>query len=458
VSAQVPPNDLEAERVVLSAVILDRDAFDLVDPILTTEQFYSDCNRLVYSAVVDLSAKGKPRDIEAVAGWLRDRSKLDQVGGLSALIELINATEAVAHVLDYARRIVEKAQLRRIIAEARVIIAEAYQVTDVKNFAESVESRIYDATKSDSREDQTVSLGVATGAFIAQLKDPDKPKGLSTGFRQLDQLLGGGFFPGVYVAAGRPGMGKTSFATGVMQHFASHAPRDKRGVLFLSIEMTRQQILSRLFAADAMVDTRAMRSGRINAEEWARVAASAEKLSKLPLLINDASMFSVGSVRGAIRRAIKTLKRDHGTGLGLVAIDYLQLMQAPELGPRANRNDVVTHVMAGLRCASKDYQIPILALSQLSRDCEKRPDKRPVMSDLRDSGTIEQDADTILLLYRADKYRKRGEAPSRDAEIIVGKARDGCPDTVIVNYVDYCTKFIDPMAGYDQFDDFGEAA
>jgi replicative DNA helicase len=447
---RTPPQDLDAEAVLLSAVILSSDALDRVASGLRPDHFYSNSNRRVYEAVCGLSESGKSVDLAAIAGWLRDRRRLDEVGGAPYLVRLMDHIPATARVEDHAQRVVDKWRLRRLIAEASSILAEAYEkVDDVSAFVQAAEARIYAAVEHLVRT-ETVETAHEVMKFcvdeIAKRRRGEAPLGLSTGFRSLDRRIGGLRGGRVYVAAARPGVGKTSFLTQVSS-FVAQADLKGRGVVLFSLEMPRDQLGHRLLAQDAGIDTRGVESGVLTPRQWADLTDAATRIADWPLIIDDRGAITVAEIRSSLRRSARRLEREFGVSLGLVGIDYLQLIGTHDLAKRLSPNDRLELVSGSLVNVSKEFDVPLLVLSQLNRDCEKRPNKRPQLSDLRNSGAIEQDAHTIIFLYRDDIYRKPDEQKDRTAELIVAKARGGRTGTVRLGYLEYCTRF------EDNFDD-----
>ena len=459
----VPPNDLDAEGIVLSAALLETEALDRLEPVLKPEHFYADANRRIYEALLDLAGSGRPTDISAVSGWLRDRERLEQIGGTPYIAQILAATPATTKLEAHARRIIDKWRLRQIITEARAITVEAYAVADdVGSFVQSAEARLYAVAQDLSR---AATLRSARDVMTQCLRETTearrglKPSGASTGFLSLDKRIGG-LKPGrVYVGAGRPGMGKTSFLTQAAKSVAT-SKSDARGVFIASIEMPSKQIGDRLLAQEAQIDTRCVENGVMTPKQWDDYVNAVAEVSNWPLMLEDFAGISVPEIRSSVRRAVRNFEREHGTRLGLVGIDYLQLMGTTD--KVQNENDKLSQISAGVLAIAKEFDVPVVLLSQLNRDCEKRPDKLPSLADLRGSGSIEQDAHTVILFYRHDVYKKSGEVKDRSAEFIVAKARGGRTGIVKLSYLEFCTKFIDepddePGDQYaDIYDNFGE--
>jgi replicative DNA helicase len=450
-----PPSDMDAEGVVLSAAMLQPGAIDDCD-MLKPEHFYADANRRIWEAAIDLASQGKPTDPKALAGWLRDRKRLDQVGGTPYLAQLLEIPPETTKLADHARRIVDKWRLRRVIEEARTIQAEAYSVTgDAGEFVQSAESRIFAVAQDVAASSTLQSVkGVIADCVseAAAKRRGDRPRGASTGFLSLDKRIGGLRGGRVYACAGRPGMGKTSFLTKVARTVA-RSESTKRGVYLASIEMPKEQIADRLIAQEAQLDTRMVEMAMFSNTQWRQYTDAASDLGALPIVIEDRGGLTLSLLRSSLRRGVRLLANEHGTELGLIGIDFLQLMGTEDLGRGIDTNTALERLTTGIAAIAKELDVPVVMLSQLNRECEKRPDKRPMMADLRGSGGIEQAAHTVVFFYRDDVYRKHGEAKDRSAEFIIGKCRGGRTGTVRLDYLEYCTEFLDKPDD-DPEDDF----
>jgi replicative DNA helicase len=466
---RVPPNDLDAEAAVLSAVLLDADAFDRVQEVLGSEHFYSDANRRIYEAVLDLkSLSGQPVDIVSVAGWLRDRNRLAQVGGTPYL-----------HVENHARIIREKWRMRQLISTCQRVTAEGYEgCEDVQSFIDSAEQAVFDIARVPAHSTMVSAKDAIHRAFNILTETKNRGggvTGIETGFRELDRMCSG-LHPGdLYIVAGRPGMGKTSFVLNLAVNIASprgsnreetqdfEAPVEEpgNGVLFCSLEMPREQLAARLLSSEARVDMAGIRSAQLQREDWSKLTSAAAELSKLPLWIDDTPALTLLDLRAKIRR----LQAEIGRGdahvparkLGLVAIDYLQLMQGRR--DAGSREQEISELSRGLKQLAKEMGVPVIALSQLNRAVETRTtkDKRPQLSDLRESGAIEQDADAIFFIYRDFYYFKENVDKRHIAEIIIAKQRNGPTGTFETRFTDSYTRF-DNLANeeynFDEMDQF----
>jgi replicative DNA helicase len=452
---RVPPSDLDAEAAVLSATLLDSDAFDAVQEILLPQHFYADANRRIYDAVLELQSASKPVDIVSVAGYLRDKGRLDQIGGTPYLAQLADATPAVAHVAAHASVIREKWRLRQLISICQKFAAEGY---------------------GDTGEVQ----GLIKGAFEILGEAARRGggiTGIATGYPELDKQCAGLHAGDLYIVAARPGMGKTSFvlnlATNIARpqrvqvnadndaYFDAAVEEPGYGVLFCSLEMPREQLASRMLASEARVDMSRIRSGKLQRDDWNKLTDAASRLGRLPIWLDDTPALTLLDLRAKIRRLQAELKRGDGAksskGLGLVAVDYLQLMQGRR--DAGSREQEISELSRGLKQLAKEMKIAVLALSQLNRAVETRTskDKRPQLSDLRESGAIEQDADTIMFIYRDEYYFK--DTPDKGiAELIIAKQRNGPTGKVMTKFTSEYTRFDNLAPEEYEFHDFDDFA
>jgi replicative DNA helicase len=477
---RIPPHDLDAEAVVLSAILLSSEAFDQVQDILRAEHFYSDANRRIYEAVVELQSTGKPVDVVSVATWLRDRERLQQVGGTPYLAQLTDAIPAVAHVEAHARVVREKWRVRQLIATCQRFAAEGYgDCGEVQGFIDRAEQAVFDIARIPESTAVRPVRDAIHGAFdilVAASKRGEGITGIPTGFDRLDKKCAGLHKGDLYIVAGRPGMGKTSFVLNIAVNVAS--PRRVRtsdqndplgsgdveqpgwGVGFFSLEMPREQLASRLLSVEARVDVSRIRSGNIKHEDWNKLTDAAARIGRLPIWLDDTPALTLLDLRAKIRRLKADIARKTGDGppaqeLGLVAIDYLQLMQGRR--DAGSREQEISELSRGLKQLAKEMEVPVIALSQLNRSVETRTskDKRPQLSDLRESGAIEQDADTIIFIYR-DEYYNQESTDRGVAEIIISKQRNGPTGTVKVRFTPEHTRFDNLASGDYEFDEFDE--
>ena len=468
----MPLHDLDAEAAVLSAVMLAQEAFDRVAEFLRPEHFYSGANQRIFEAVLALQNDSHPVDVITVAGWLRDRGLLQQIGGTPYLAQLTDAIPTIAHVETHGRAVQSKFRLRRLIGTCQDFAAVGYgDCGDVQGFIDQAEQAIFDLART-SEGSSVVSLKQAIHGAFGILSEAAKRgggiTGFATGFHDLDKMTSG-LHPGdLYIVAARPGMGKTSFVLNLAAQLAE--PRRVAaegstettealgsGVVFFSLEMPREQLASRLLASDAGVDVSKIRSGNIGKEDWINLTESASKLGHLPLWLDDTPAIGLLDVRARVRRLQAEISRRGSDGpkaqrLGLVAIDYLQLMSGR---PGAqSREQEISELSRGLKQLAKEMQVAVIALSQLNRSVETRTtkDKRPQLSDLRESGAIEQDADCILFIYRDDYYNAESTEPNT-AELIVAKQRNGPTGKVMLHFNKACTRFENRAADEYEFNE-----
>ena len=456
-------------------MLLSAGAFDEVQDILKPEHFYSDANRWIYEAVLELGRNSQPIDWVSVASWLRSRGRLDQAGGTPYLAELTDSTPAVAHVASHALSVRETARLRQLISTCQKYAAEGYgECEDVQEFIDQAEQSIFDIARV-ARGSTVIPLRDAIHRAFellsAAAKRGEAITGISSGFTELDKRCAG-LHPGdLYIVAARPGMGKTSFvlnlavkvaqSRAVIDENGQEAERDGHGVAFFSLEMPREQLASRMLASEARVDVSKIRSGQIGGEDWNKLTEAAALLGRVPLWLDDTPAISLLDLRAKIRRLKAEIQRGRGDGpktegLGLVIIDYLQLMTGRR--DAGSREQEISEISRGLKQLAKEMQIAVIALSQLNRSVETRnaKDKRPQLSDLRESGAIEQDADTIMFIYRDDYYFE--DSPDQGiAEIIISKQRNGPTGKIRVRFESAYTRF-DNLApddyDFDRYDDF----
>ncbi len=425
-AALVPPNDLDAEAAVLSAVLLE-GSLDRVRDRVAAQDFYADANRKIFAAALELDGAGKPCDLVTVGGLLRDHQRLGQVGGPAYLAQIVDSTPAFAHVSEHARIVRDKARIRRVQDVARVIAAEGYGDTgDVSEWLQGVEARLFRVTGERTDEDSLVTFSELAKSELKRMTERRREKvrvgGLATGFPTLDRKLDGLKRGNKYTVAGRPGTGKTAFALALAINLGRHG----LPVVFFSLEMPREQLTERAIAQESKLSTQRVARSDLNDREWAAVARAFSTIASLPIVIDDRGTQTLASVRSSVRRALTRLEQQSGkpAKLALVVVDYLQIMTPLEKKGRSRENEV-SDLSAGLRALAREFNCAVLELSQLSRECERRQDKRPILSDLRDSGAIEQDAFGILMLYRDDLYKAEGKEPDHRIEILIRKLRQG---------------------------------
>ena len=437
IDVRVAPHDLDAEAAILSAALLDPDVYPLVADRLTAELFYAESNRRIWEVIDSLARADQSVDIVTVAGRLRDTGRLAQVGGSAYLAQLVDAVPAVAHIENYAARVVGLARLREIQLVCRKIAAEAYDAgEDVDAFLDRAEASVYQAAHvSEKRE--AVPLATANEEAWQQLLKASERRGVPAmplGLTALDEVFE--LRPEeLTVIAGRPGMGKTSF---VLDLARALAERDN-GVFFQELEMPRAQLAIRMQCGRAEIDLSRALKGLLYDEEWQLLIEARAYLDKLPILIDDTPSATALHVRAAARKHMAQHPGENGRdrrGVSVVIVDYLQLMSSLADLDAASREQEVSRNMRALKLLSRELHIAVIAVAALSREVERRPDKRPQMNDLRESGAIEQDADNILFLYRP-QYYLRDKTPEEDrgvCEIIIAKQRNGPTPIVRVRF------------------------
>lgn len=466
---RVPPHDLDAEAAVISAVMLEPASLPQVTGIgLAAMHFYSDRNRLVWQAIVDQEATGDPVDVITVAVRLRNEGSMERVGGSGYLAVLTDATPAVSNVETHARAVVDCARRRHMISELQTRAAEGYShVDDVGAWLTDVEASVADIARSRADTHGPLLIGASGEPLLDRLQRASKGDvgGVPTGFTLVDRKIGGLSGSKLYVVAARPGMGKTAFGLDVAVAVASppKTPQEPtsapHGVVFFSIEMAAEELALRALCSDQRLDSHRLTRGLAAPGDWDRIAQGILNLRNLALWVDDSAQLTLAELRSRTRKLRADIDRGRGgiecSGLSLVVVDYLQLLFA-ERRPGQSREEVVSDQAKGLKALSKELEVPVLALAQLNRSCEQRPNKRPILSDLRESGAIEQEADAVAFLYRDEVYHK-DSADAGIAELIVGKQRAGPLGTVKLRYTPAYTRF-DNLAendyDFDDFDDF----
>ena len=426
-----PPWSEEAEVSVLSAMLIDGDAVARAVESVDEAAFYKEANRRVYRAMIRLYSRGEVIDPVTLSDELKSASELDAVGGMAYLARLVDAVPTSANVEYHCRILRDKAILRRLIESATDIIQDAYEAPagDVEETLDHAESRIFQIAQASKREGFVPIKSILWPTFerIEELqRSPGSVTGVASGFPDLDNMTAGFQRGDLVVVAGRPSMGKTALAL----NFAQHAAIDGEvPVAVFSLEMSKEALVQRMLCAEGRVDSGRLRRGRLRDDEYTRLATAAGHLNTAPIWIDDSPAISPLELRAKARR----LAAD--TDLGLLLVDYMQLMT----GPRnvENRQQEISAISRALKAIAKELNIPVIALSQLSRGPEQRTDKRPLLSDLRESGAIEQDADLVMFVYREEVYRKesdmydeQGESLEGKAELIVGKQRNGPTGTI----------------------------
>ncbi|HJR12150.1 MAG TPA: replicative DNA helicase [Rhodanobacteraceae bacterium] len=433
---RVPPHSIEAEQSVLGGLMLVGEAWDQVADRITEEDFYRREHRLIFRAIGELAMGGKPCDAVTLGEWFERHGETTNIGGVAYLAELANNTPSAANIAAYADIVRDKAVLRKLIEAGTQIVGDGFnpEGRNTPEILEAAEQRVFKIAEAGARGRKQVipvrqSVKEAVELLAQRYANRGQLNGLTTGFKDLDDLTSGMQRQDLVIVAGRPSMGKTAFALNIAEAVAMRA---KQPVLVFSMEMSASQLAFRLISSMGRINQKDLRSGELAEEEWPRVSQAASLLSESKIFIDDTPALSPGELRSRARR----MMREHG--LGLVVIDYLQLMQVP--GNKENRATEISEISRNLKAMAKELDVPVIALSQLNRALEQRNDKRPVMSDLRESGAIEQDADLILFIYRDEVYNKESNHKGI-AEIIIGKQRNGPIDTVKLTFLGQYTKF-----------------
>ncbi len=431
-TSRVPPQNLEAEQSVLGAMMLSTEAVADVVEILEADDFYRSANAKIYSAIRGLFGHGEPVDLITVIEALRRQSLLDEVGGPLYLRDLVDQVPTAAGAAHYAKIVVDAALRRRLISAAADIIDLSYAGTDdADQIADGAEQRIYDVARREDKE-ETALIGDLVNQAMSDLETIQNREsaytGLPTGFRDLDDLTSG-FQPGnLIVIAARPGVGKSSLAMNI----ASNVAKEDAPVAVFSLEMSRYEIGMRLLCSEAHVPWDRIRNKRVGPDDWTRIVAAGEKLHEAPLHIVDAGNVNIVDIRAKARR-MKTGRQ----GLELIIVDYLQLMTSALSRRSDNRQQEVAEISRSLKLLAKELHIPVVALSQLNRNPESRADKRPQLSDLRESGAIEQDSDVVMFIHRDDADQEH----KREAELILAKHRNGPTGSVRLVFEPSLTQF-----------------
>ncbi len=434
------PQSIEAEQSVLGAMLLDRDALVTGEDILRADDFYREAHAIIFNAILSLAHKGTEVDILTVTEELRRMGRLDDVGGVMYVNELPEHCLFPKAVRQHAEIVADKSKLRRLINAANTIAASAYAAADdTLQIVDNAERQILEVSKDDRRND-FVPIGEAVQNELADINTKYQNKsgitGLSSGFLSLDSMTTGLQKGDFIIVAARPSMGKTAFVLNIAYNVAINA---QKPVAFFSLEMPQSQLVQRLLSSAALIEGQKLRTGRLTTqEEWNNLAAAASVLMEAPLYIDDSAGVTVADIRSKSRR----LKAEHG--LSLIIIDYLQLMQSRTMRGIDNRQQEISDISRNLKSLARELDVPVIALSQLSRAVEARQDHRPMLSDLRESGSLEQDADMVAFLYREAYYNKELEADDARknlTEVILAKNRNGPIGQIELYFYGQYTRF-----------------
>jgi len=436
-SPRVPPHSIEAEQAVLGGLMLANDAWDRIADRITEEDFYRREHRLLFRAIGELADQDQPRDAVTVSEWLQQRGELDNVGNLAYIAQLAQETPSAANISAYADIVRERSVLRQLISVGNDIANSAFepQGRDSKALLDKAEQHVFAIADQGSRNRRGFLpirnvLTTTLDHLDTLLNSESHITGVATGFNEFDDLTSGLQRSDLVIVAGRPSMGKTSFAMNIAENVAM--TRDEPVAVF-SMEMPAEQIATRMISSLGRVELQRLRSGQIDDADWPRITSAVSLLSQQSkLFIDDTPGLTPSELRARARR----LKREHG--LSLILVDYIQLMQLT--GTSENRATELSEISRSLKGLAKELEVPVVVLSQLNRSLEQRQDKRPVMSDLRESGAIEQDADVIVFIYRDEVYDD--ESPQKGtAEILIRKQRNGPTGTVRLTFLGQYTRF-----------------
>ncbi len=435
-SLKVPPHSIEAEQSLLGGLMLSNEAWDRVMELVTEADFYRHEHRLIFAALTALADASQPFDVITLSEYLNGKDELDSVGGLSYLGDLVRNTPSAANVHAYALIVRERSTMRQLIAAATEISTLNFnpEGRTGAELLEEAERRIMEIGENRVQRGGPEAVNELLRRAVDRIDElydsKSKITGQSTGFIDLDDRTSGLQRADLVIVAGRPSMGKTAFAMNLVENAVL---KQDRPVLVFSMEMPAESLIIRMLSSIGRIDQHRLRNGQLLQEDWPRLTAAVSTLKDRPLFIDDTAALSPGELRSRARR----LKREHGD-LALIMVDYLQLMQVP--GSKEGRVNEVSEISRTLKAIAKEFDCPMVALSQLNRALEQRPNKRPVMSDLRESGSIEQDADVIAFIYRDEVYHE--DTPDKGvAEIIIGKQRNGPIGTVRLAFIKEFTRF-----------------
>src|ERR671911_229802 len=439
-AARVPPHDLDAERAVIGAMLVSETAVAAVAERLGAEDFYSEVHRIIYGAMMRLYSRGEPIDQLTLTNELRSVNEFERIGGRPYVFQIVESVPTAANAGRYADIVRGKALLRAIIDVGSRITEDAFrEPEDVSEALDSAEQLVYGVSNRTLREHLAPVSELAPGALemIQRLYEQEgEVTGVETGFEDLDRLTTGFHKSDLVILAARPAMGKTALALNAIWHAAGQKGMP---VAIFSLEMSKEQLVQRLISQTTRIPAQALRSGNVKAEDWPKLVRGVAEVARAPVWIDDTAGITLMEMRAKVRRLASRLSAQGEIPLSLIVVDYLQLM----IGQRTraeNRQQEIAEISRGLKVLARDLNIPVVAVAQLSRAVEQRHDKRPLLSDLRDSGSIEQDADMVMFLYR-DEYYNPDSDDKGIAEIIIGKHRNGPTGKVQLAWMEQYTKF-----------------
>ena len=433
---RVPPQNLEAEQSLLGGLLVDAESINKVADIVGPDDFYREAHSHIYEIMLDLYDRNEPIDLITVSSAGKDKGFIERIGGITYLNTLVDLMPSSANIAQYAKMVREKAMLRRLMNVATEIIEKGHEADlSVDTYIDEAEKMIFQVSENKLKPSffsvrDIVKENVKTIEKLSQSKQ--SVIGVPTGFKDLDKLTSGLQPSDLIVVAGRPSMGKTAFCMNIAQH-VGYLDGGAAPVGIFSLEMSKEQLVTRLLSSESEVGQSKLRTGSLSGTDWQRLAQAAGKLCEAAIFIDDSPGITVLELRARARR----LKKEHG--LSLLIIDYLQLMKGRNSTER--REQEISEISRSLKGLAKELNVPVIAISQLNRMVESREDRRPRLSDLRESGAIEQDADVIIFIYRDEVYNKNDEANKGRAEAIIGKQRNGPTDTVRLAFLNECAAF-----------------
>ena len=438
--SKLPPNDIAAEQAVLGSMLVDKDAVIKAIEMLKKDDFYREDHKIIYSAMLELYSRGEPIDFLTVNECLKLNNRLDQVGGQEYLSTLIDTVPTTSNIESYVKIVEEKATIRSLIKAANDVISYGYaESEEVDSIIDMTEKRIFDVLQNRNQKGYTSIKDILVDSLelIEKLyKSKTYVSGIESGFKDMDLKTSGLNNSDLIIVAARPAMGKSAFALNIATHVAKS---NKIPVIIFSLEMSKEQMVNRILCSEAMVDSMKVRTGKLDSEDWIRLGKASGEIADAPIYIDDTPGMTASELRAKCRKA--KLEKN----IGFIVIDYLQLMESNT--KNGGRQQEISEISRSLKILAKELNVPVIALSQLSRAPEQRQnDHRPMLSDLRESGSIEQDADIVMFLYRDDYYNPETEKKNV-AEVIIAKNRQGSTGTVELAWLPEYTKFANLYGG-----------
>jgi replicative DNA helicase len=436
----VPPNSIEAEQAVLGGILFSPEAFNKVIEYIHPDDFYRGAHKHIFNAMGELSNRSEPIDIITVSEWLNDKELLDTAGGRTYLMDLAMSVSTAENAVYYAKIIRNKSLLRQLITAGNEIASICYEMPEAEQALDKAQQSIFEIAQHGMPNDLTHIKDILPTSYD-QIEERCANKGslmgVGTGFYDLDAYTSGMQKSDLVILAARPSMGKTAFCLNIVTHVAL---REQKPVLVFSLEMGKEQLVLRMLCSEAEIDAQKIRTGEMAEHEFSKLHQAMGKLGDAPVYIDDTPGLSVMEMRAKARK----IQMESGGDLGLIVIDYLQLMTGPNGGGNeANRAQEISAISRGLKGLARELKVPVIALSQLSRAVESRQDKKPMLSDLRESGAIEQDADLVMFIYRDEYYNKESERPGT-ADIIIAKQRNGPVGEISLLFRHNITRFFNP--------------